>query len=131
MIKLFDNAQIGVFSNITKDMTALDLQEIDFITYLGTVLSVKSSDYLKYRNSSLTRDTKAPFYMQDLVSKIIYATIFNPDLFQETFNIKRNVYNKDGSLITIVLGSAGSGKTTAIMGSVIDIIRQNNPKSNI
>jgi Tfp pilus assembly pilus retraction ATPase PilT len=69
--------------------------------------------------------------MQEFVSKMIYASIVNPELFSAVFDVKKDKYKDDVSLVTVVLGSAGSGKTTAILGSVIDMIRQSNTKSNI
>ena len=131
IIRNFENAQIGERSNITKDMTAADVAEIDLINYVATTIAIKSSDYLKYRYNTLAKETKAPFYMQEFVSRMIYASIVNPELFSAIFDVKKDKYKDDVSLITIVLGSAGSGKTTAILGSVIDMLRQSNTKSNI
>ena len=131
IIRNFENAQIGERSNITKDMTAADVAEIDLVNYVATTIAIKSSDYLRYRYNTLSKETKAPFYMQEFVSKMIYASIVNPELFSAVFDVKKDKYKDDVSLVTVVLGSAGSGKTTAILGSVIDMIRQSNTKSNI
>jgi pantothenate kinase-related protein Tda10 len=112
-------------------MTPADIEEIDLVNYLGTTLAIKSSNYLKKRRKNLEREGKAPFYMQELAAKMTYASIVNPDLFTEVFKIKKDFYRDDAELITIIIGSAGSGKTTAIVGSVIDDIRSTNPKSTI
>ena len=127
----FENVQFAHRSKYSKDMTAADMSELDIVNYLATILAVKSSEYLKYKYNNLKTDNKAPFYMQEMVAKQIYAHISNPLLFEEIFKAKIDNVHSDASYVTIVLGAAGSGKTTAIMGPVLDIIRQSNKESDI
>lgn len=131
LLSHFENISYSGQSKYSKDMTAADMTELDIVNYLATALSVKSSEYLKYKYNNLKTDNKAPFYMQEMVAKQIYARIINPFLFEEVFKSKIDKSKDDASYVTIVLGAAGSGKTTAIMGPVLDIIRQSNKESDI
>lgn len=83
--------------------------------------------------------------MQDYDARVILAKIKNPELFKSIGKYKLNYKDiKDPSKglienekitvsldLTTVLGSAGSGKTTAIIGTVLNILKQTNNNTNV
>ena len=75
--------------------------------------------------------TKAPFFTQEFVAKIVKATTVNPELFSKIYQIKQNSKYVDISFITTILGNAGTGKTAAVLGLTLEHFKQTNDVTNI
>lgn len=119
-------------NNITKDTHRGEITPYTKIIYLTTVLGSSSKDFQKqYLDTLENRLDKAPFYMQELVSRIIKVTTAYPELFAKIYELRPNLNNDDAHFLTIVLGGAGTGKTTAVTATVLDILRQTNDSSKI
>lgn len=100
--------------------------------YFATILQLRSEDYVKRNILSLEgKLNKAPFYSQELATKIIIAHTQNPELFSEIFRVKQSALVNDVNFLTFLLGGSGAGKTTVGVGQVLDIFRQTNEKSNV
>lgn len=125
-------------STITREVTRGQITSYDKAMYFATILSLDTKDHLKLYLSTLEgKLDKAPFYMQEMASRITVATTQQPELFALTYDLKVNERDESDKLnvdlryLTIVLGGAGTGKTTAITPLVMDILRQTNTSSNI
>lgn len=119
-------------NNITKDTGRGEITPYTKVIYLTTVLSSSVVDFqLQYMDTLSNRLDKAPFYMQELAARMIKASTEHPDLFAKIYELKRNDDNDWGAFLTIVLGGAGTGKTTAVSATVLDILRQTNDSSKV
>lgn len=122
---------VSMRNNITKDTKREEITPYTKVTYLATILTTSSKDFQKMYLDTLTRLDKAPFYMQELSARMIKASIQNPDLFAKIFELKINEDNDMAEYITILLGGAGTGKTTAVSAIVLDLLRQTNESSKV
>jgi Cdc6-like AAA superfamily ATPase len=69
--------------------------------------------------------------MQEIVSRMTNASIQEPELFAKLYELKPNDGNDYAEHITFVLGGAGTGKTTVVVATVLDMVRQSNNSSKI
>lgn len=129
MKNIFNNIDLEKESNITRDVTADDISEIDLLNYITSTLVVMGSDWAKLNGLSLNKFDKAPFYNQELASRIIRASTINPALYSSIVNnyAKEDLTSSD--FITFVLGGAGTGKTTAVFGLTLDQFRTTNDQT--
>ena len=131
-LKHLEKVNPSDFSKIDKDVSAESVKSWDLAVYFTSILSVKSSDFnIKYKSSINGVFSKAPFYTQELAARIAQASVVNPELFAKIYTIKKNSSKFNADFITMVLGGAGTGKTTAVFGLILDILRQTNEITNL
>lgn len=117
-------------SKIDKEIKALS--NWDLATYFGTVLVNRSEDFHTRSYITVNGDfAKAPFFTQEFVARTTKASTINPELFAKIYEYKKNTSKLDASFITIILGNAGSGKTTAVFGLDLEHFKQTNDNTNI
>ena len=117
-------------SKIDKEVTSLS--NWDLATYYATVLSIKSEDFHIRTHITINGTfSKAPFFTQELVAKITKASTVNPELFAKIYSFKKNSNKLSADFITIILGNAGSGKTSAVFGLDLEHFKQTNENTNI
>lgn len=125
---------------ITKDVK--DISNNDMLLYLLTNMVISTKDFnIKLQGAFKQGFDKAPFFTQELGVKIMYASLVNKELFaeickslspiEETLSNKEAIQTHDTSLITYILGNAGTGKTTVMFKLLISILLQSNPNLNI
>ena len=118
-------------TNITKDTKREEITPYMKVNYLTMVLATSAKDeQIKYLDT-LTRLNKASFYMQEIVSRMTNASIQEPELFAKLYELKPNDGNDYAEHMTFVLGGAGTGKTTVVVATVLDMVRQSNNSSKI
>lgn len=116
----------------TRETTSKTMSPYLKARYFATVLNVRSEDYLKRQKISLEGEfNKAPFYLQEYVSKMNMASFINPEMFASIFEIKQDKTKDMAEYITFILGGTGTGKTTVTSAQTLDIIRQTNDNSNV
>ena len=126
------NVQSGSGETYTRETTSFTMSPQLKANYFATVLNVRSQDYLKRQRISLEGEfNKAPFYLQEYVSKMNRATFINPEMFASIFEIKQDKTKDMAEYITFILGGTGTGKTTVTAAQTLDIIRQTNDNSNV
>ena len=131
-IKELEQVHPRNFSKIDKEVTKSKFSQWDIATYFAMVLSTKAEDFHIRTLMELEGDfTKAPFYTQEFSARLIKASTINPELFAKIFDLKRNSAKTDAGFLTIVLGGAGTGKTSAVFGMVVGNLRQSNEVTNI
>lgn len=131
-LKHLEKVNPSDFSKIDKDVSAESVKSWDLAVYFTSILSVKSSDFnIKYKSSINGVFSKAPFYTQELAARIAQASVVNPELFAKIYTIKKNSSKFNADFITMILGGAGTGKTTAVFGLILDILRQTNEITNL
>ena len=123
---IFSDIDLSKSSKITRDVSDKDVVDIDVLNYITSTLIVKGSDWAKLNYKSLENFEKAPFYNQELASRIIRASTINPELYSQIINKYKSGDNEPADFITFVLGGAGTGKTTAVFGLNIDQFRLSN-----
>lgn len=116
---------------ITKDTKREEITPFTKVIYLASILSSSSKDFQLMYVDTLERLNKAPFYMQELAARIVYASVVNPELFALIYKYKANSDNDLLEFITYLLGGAGTGKTSAILPIVVDLLRQTNESSKL
>ena len=132
LLKNLDQVDPDIFSRIDKDVTKAAIKSWDIAVYFATVLATKSEDFHIRSLTTLEGGfNKAPFYTQEFASKIIKASAVNPELFARIYELKRNSDKADASWITIVLGGAGTGKSSTVFGMALENFMQTNTTSNI
>ena len=95
-------------------------------------MSTRAEDtYIRSLNTINGEFNKAPFYTQELASRMVKASTVDPELFASIYSVKKNSLNDDADFITMIFGSAGTGKTTTVLGLTIDNFRQTNSNTNI
>jgi len=100
--------------------------------YYATTLAMKSEDFSIRSFITVNSEfNKAPFFTQEFAAKVVKASTINPELFAKILELKKNSAKTTTDFITIVLGGAGTGKTSAIFGMDIDNFRQTNNNTNI
>ena len=122
------------------------LGEGDILRYLATVISLPAkSFYVAYnevfKEGSPFRDSKkdlAPVYEQEFAVRQTFAEFINPGLFNNILDlIQENAdygdlqdryvkYNKNKTILknlTNILGSAGCGKTTGVIGTFLNVLK--------
>lgn len=120
------------FSKIDKEVSRGQIKNWDLAVYYATILATKSEDFHIRSFTTLSGDfNKAPFYTQEFDARIIKASTVNPALFAKIYDIKKNSSKQDASYWTLVLGGAGTGKTSTVFGIALDNFRQTNETSNI
>jgi len=117
----------------TIDKEAKTIADFDYILNIATSLSLYSKDINnKFRTilQNVNFD-KAPFYTQELAIKVAYASIINPELFAHLVNKYNHKNTHITDYITYVLGTAGTGKTSVVIKSLILLLEDNNPNLNM
>jgi type IV secretory pathway VirB4 component len=99
-------------------------------------MSVNARDFnIKLLNALRTNFDKAPFFTQELGIKIMYASLVNEDLFTDVLrdispifkgDNENETLTHDASLITFIIGNAGTGKTTVMYKLLLSILQQSN-----
>lgn len=129
-LKHLTNVNPDRFSQIDKDVKVLE--NWDLAVYAATVLASKSTDFQARNFATIKGDfTKAPFFTQEFAARIIKASTVNPLLFAKIYAIKKNAIKTSADFVTIILGGAGTGKTSATFGLALDNFRQTNEITNI
>lgn len=129
-LKHLQNVDPDSFSQIDKEVSVLE--SWDLAVYLATVLAMRAEDF--HIRSFLTikgEFNKAPFYTQELAARVAKASTVNPLLFSKIYEIKTNSSKQMADFITIILGGAGTGKTSTVFGLDLDNFRQTNENTNI
>ena len=122
----------GQLSTYTRETTSSTLSPYTKAVYFASKLNIRAEDHIKRQKISIQGDfNKAPFYIQEYVSTITKASIINPEMFANIFNIKQDKTKDMADFITFILGGTGTGKTTVAAAQVLDIIRQTNDNSNV
>ncbi len=137
-------ARIFKFKNILYDLYDKDgsnridkniksISNNDFLLYLVTSLSVDSYDFNNRLVSILEKDSfdKSPFFTQEFSTKVIYASIIEPDLFSEIIIDTQSELAHLTDRITYILGDAGTGKTAVLFKIITLLLQNNNPNLNI
>lgn len=130
-------------STLLTDDKDATISEIDLIYHLATIASLPSKDfYSAYGNTIIehnkTAENKlAPVYGQEYAIKQIIGQTLNPGLFNaildgiannadyKDMDDKFKAYNQTKSRLhnlSVVLGSAGAGKTVGVIKTILDTI---------
>ena len=125
----FSNIDPSKVSKLDRDVSAAKITSWDTVLYFASTLVVKASDWATLNLRSLDSFDKAPFYVQELVARIVRASTIDPMLFSGILSKFYNSDNENADFITFVLGGAGTGKTTAVFGLNLDHFRMTNDKS--
>lgn len=119
-------------SKLTKEVVKEDINDYDFAIYLATILSVHSRDFNSKMHDIIENFDKAPFYTQELAMKISYGSLIDPKLFSTVVEFDTTSTEKNTSdLITYILGSGGTGKTTVVFKMLVKYLQRNNKSLNI
>ena len=130
ILKVLNNFDYSDKTSYTSETTVVS--DYNKVIYFATVLATNAEDYAKKSIISLEGNlNKAPFYSQEVGARTIVAHTINPELFNKIFEVKQNNLNADANYTSFILGSSGTGKTTVLVGQVLDILRQTNGTSNI
>lgn len=132
ILKNLENVNSSDYSKIDKDVTRASIKSWDLAVYYATIIATKSKDF--HIRSLITINgsfSKAPFYTQELAARVVKASTVNPLLFSKIFEMKKDSTKFPADFITIVIGGAGVGKTTAVLGLDLDNFRQTNDNTNI
>lgn len=135
----YDNVLDTIYSKDGSDEITKDIQSIsnnDMLLYLLSAMSVNARDFnIKLLNALRTNFDKAPFFTQELGIKIMYASLVNKDLFTDVLrdispifkgDNENETLTHDASLITFIIGNAGTGKTTVMYKLLLSILQQSN-----
>lgn len=115
---------------IDKDVT--EVSGMDFMYYMASIMAVNPKDFTrKLRNVFMGQFNKAPFYTQELATRVAYASITDPELFSELVTHGLEEGNLLTNYITYVLGSAGTGKTSVIFKALVELLQDANPNMSI
>lgn len=132
ILKKLEYIDSSDYSSITRDITEVDLKNYDLAVYYATVLAYKSQDFNIRTLTTINGDfNKAPFYTQEFALRILKAATINPQLFAKIIELKGDSSNLNGDFLTVLLGVAGSGKTSTVFGSFLDNLRQTNNNINV
>ena len=132
ILKNLENVDSSNFSKIDREVTASAVTNWELALYYATVMSTRAEDtYIRSLNTINGEFNKAPFYTQELASRMVKASTVDPELFASIYSVKKNSLNDDADFITMIFGSAGTGKTTTVLGLTIDNFRQTNSNTNI
>ena len=114
----------------TKDVKEV-IEPYDLLIHLTTLASVNSNDFfVKFRNIVKDPDfLYAPLFQQEYAIKTAYGMALNPDKFNATLQVMKEMSNDDrirqkSTLYNMVLtlGGAGVGKTTVISRVVAELL---------
>ena len=131
ILKHINGVDSSKYTIMDSTMKEGDITAYDLAIYYATVVTSKASDFHARSLISLSGDyNKAPFYTQELAARIVKASTTDPKVFSRLYAIKEH-HNESGDFITAILGSAGTGKTSAVIGLIIDHFRQTNDMTNI
>jgi Cdc6-like AAA superfamily ATPase len=102
-----------------------------FINDIMNALSIYSIDYVnKYKLHLEGGFNKSPFFTQELAIELAYAAVVNSELYsaivEHTPHLDTNITDR----IIYILGSAGTGKTSTIFPTVINLLKNSNPNLN-
>lgn len=121
---------------ITRDMKGISNN--DMLLYLLSAITVSSRDFNTMMLEALNKFDKAPFFTQKLGIRIMYSSLVDKDLFSDIIKYispieggKGPVETHDTSLITYILGSAGTGKTTVMYKVLLLLLEQTNQNVDI
>lgn len=131
IMKLFSNVNPHKTSKINRDVTASDLSDFDILTYIASVISVKSDDWQLLKQKALVNFNKVPFYTQELASRIVRGSTINPELFESILTTFYNDNLINTGFISYIIGGAGTGKTTAVFGLDLEQFTATNDKTSV
>jgi hypothetical protein len=122
--------QLEKIDKLNKDTNTLSQHFI--VSQLASAFSISSKDFInKQRNLLKTEFNAVPFYSQMLASEITYASIVNPEIFKLISNMFAIEETHITDYISYVLGGAGTGKSSVIFRSVLNMLKDSNPTLNV
>lgn len=122
------------FSDLRSNMKPQDLLDRDFYTQLMVMMTIDLKNFNKRFEDLLEEGAidKVPFFTQELSIQLALAYTVDPKLFG-TF-VEEFSSEKEHSVIKnvlILLGVGGSGKTTVLFKTYIELLKQDNPNLSI
>ena len=137
----FQNRLDSIYSKDGTDEVTKDIRNIsnnDMVLYLLSTIAVNPRDFNSLMSKALEKFDKAPFFTQRLGIQIMYASLVNPKLFSNVLKkispistTPGETWTHDTSLITYVLGSAGTGKTTVMYKMLLLLLQETNDTINV
>lgn len=126
----YNNNAINIYDKDGSNIINKDVKQVsnnDFILYLASNLVINSKDFnIRLKEALEGEFDKSPFFTQEIAAQIAYASIVDPELFQELAKPDNdNIINTER--ITYLLGNTGTGKTTVGFKLLINLLKNNNP----
>ena len=132
LLKEMPSMDIRANVEITSNTGRAAIPHVFRVLYLtSSVIYTYADFYTSYKASLEGVVNKAPFYLQELASRITIARMRNPEVFNKIVEVGKKSFSDDGRYLSFVLGGAGTGKTTVVIAAMLDVIRQHNEDSKI